>query len=216
MLGRAGHPPVSPQEPVATAVDAASPSSRPPAAWIQGDPADSLYRAAREALDRRDYQRAADLFAQVPARYPKSGYAADALYWRAFALYRVGGVTQLRAALQALDTQRDRFPKAATRGDARALSGRIEGELARRGDPDAAARVTAAAMDAAGPVPPTPPVPPAGAVGAPPTPPTPPTPPVARDGDERCGDDDNDTKLAALNALMQMDDARARPILQRV
>jgi HEAT repeat protein len=68
-------------------------------------------------------------------------------------------------------------------------------------------------MDAAGPVPPTPPVPPAGAVGAPPTPPT---PPVARDGDERCGDDDNDTKLAALNALMQMDDARARPILQRV
>src|SRR5204862_8329271 len=50
----------------------------PPAAWLQGDPADSVYRAARAALDRRDYRQAADLFAQVPARYPRSGYAADA------------------------------------------------------------------------------------------------------------------------------------------
>ena len=33
---------------------------------------------------------AADLFAQIPARFPKSGYAADALYWQAFALYRAG------------------------------------------------------------------------------------------------------------------------------
>ena len=35
----------------------------PPAAWLQGDPADSLYRAARAALDRRDYRQAAELFA---------------------------------------------------------------------------------------------------------------------------------------------------------
>src|SRR6476469_3474344 len=47
-------------------------------------------------------------------------------------------------------------------------------------------------------------------------PPTPPTPPVPGEGDDRCSDDDDDTKLAALNALMQMDDARARPILRRV
>src|SRR5689334_23913070 len=45
-----------------------APDSRPPAAWLVNDPADSLYRAAREALDRRDYQKAADLFAQVPVR----------------------------------------------------------------------------------------------------------------------------------------------------
>src|SRR5829696_2588480 len=84
----------------------------PPAAWLQGDPADSLYRAAREALDRREYRRAADLFAQVSARFPRSGYAADAYYWRAFSLYRTGGAPQLRAALEALDTQQGRFPKA--------------------------------------------------------------------------------------------------------
>jgi TolA-binding protein len=146
MLGRAGSPALPQQDQAAPVPDTASP--RPPAAWLQGDPADSLYRAAREALDRRDYQHAADLFAQVPTRFPKSGYAADALYWRAFSLYRIGGVTQLRAALQSLDSQRARFPKAATTGDARALARRIQGELAQRGDAQAAAQVTAAAMDA--------------------------------------------------------------------
>jgi HEAT repeat protein len=193
---------------------AAPEDSGPPAAWLQGDPADSLYRAAREALDRRDYRGAADLFAQVPSRFPRSGYAADAYYWRAFALYRLGGTAQLKAALQALDTQRERFPKAATKGDAKALAGRIQGELARQGDPAAAAQVAAAAEDAVRPVPPVPPVPPRGPT--PPVPPTPPTPPAMRSGDESCSDEDDDTKLAALNALQQMDDQRARPILRRV
>ena len=80
----------------------AEPAESPRAPWIQGDPADSVYRAAREALNRREYRKAADLFAQIPARYPKSGYAPDAFYWQAFALYRLGGEPQLRAALEAL------------------------------------------------------------------------------------------------------------------
>ena len=72
--------------------DSAAPAEpRPPAAWLQGDPADSLYRAAREALDRRDYRRAAALFEQVPSRFPRSGYAADAYYWRAFRSTESGG-----------------------------------------------------------------------------------------------------------------------------
>src|SRR6476661_9030088 len=133
----------------AVRTSAASDDSTPPAAWLRDDPADSLYRAAREALDRRDFRAAADLFAQVPSRFPKSGYAADAYYWRAFALYRLGGTAQLKAALQALDTQRDRFPTAATKGDAKALARRIQGELARQGDPEAAARVAEDAEDAA-------------------------------------------------------------------
>ena len=62
-----------------------------PRGWLQHDPADSLYRRARETLNRRDYRAAADLFAQITARFPRSGYAADALYWQAFALYRAGG-----------------------------------------------------------------------------------------------------------------------------
>ncbi len=108
---------------------AAEPAEEAPAAWLQGDPADSMYRAAREALNRREYRKAADLFARIPDRYPRSGYAPDAYYWQAFALYRVGREPELRAALDALRRQRARFADAATKGDAAALEQRIQGVL---------------------------------------------------------------------------------------
>ena len=95
-----------------------------PAPWLQGDPADSLYRAARETLNRRDYRTAANLFAQITTRFPRSGYVGDALYWQAFALYRLGGDRDLHEALAALRLQRARFPQAATHGDATALERR--------------------------------------------------------------------------------------------
>jgi HEAT repeat protein len=188
----------------------------PAGVWLQADPADSLYRAARQALDRRDYTHAAELFARVPSRFPQSAYAGDAYYWNAFALYRIGGTSQLHAALDALAAQRESHPRAATRGDAQALERRIEGELARRGDQDAAIRVARAAEAA---VPPPPPVPPVSPV--PPVPPSAPAAPAApggsrAPGDDRCASDEDDTRLAALSALQQMDDARARPILRRV
>ena len=190
---------------------------RVPRGWLQNDPADSLYRRARETLNRRDYRVAADLFSQIPVRFPRSGYAADALYWQAFALYRAGGERDLRTGLAALRQQRERFPKAATKGDAATLERRIQGELARRGDSEAAEAVAAAA-EAVIAVPPVPPV--ASVPPVPPVPPIPPIPPMAgsarshRDG--ACAEDDDDMKVAALNALLQMDEARARPILRRV
>jgi HEAT repeat protein len=195
------------------AVQDSSAAGPPAAAWLQADPADSLYRAARQALDRRDYTHAAELFARVPSRFPRSTYAGDAYYWNAFALYRIGGTSQLHAALDALDAQRESHPRAATRGDAQALERRIEGELARRGDQDAAIRVARAAEAAVPPVPPVPPVP-----LAPPSAPAAPAAPgwSRAPGDDRCAPDEDDTKLAALSALQQMDDARARPILRRV
>ncbi len=196
---------------------AGRPDSTPPAPWPlgdPGDPGDSLYRAAREALDRRDFRLAADLFDQVSAKYPASAYAPDALYWRAFSLYRLGGTAQLRAALQSLSVQRQRFAQAATRGDAAALERRIQGELGRRGDPTAAAYVDSVAEAAA--MPPVPPVPPVPAGEAGPVSPQPPEPPRRGNGDRACRDEDDDTKLAALNALQQMDDERARPILRKV
>jgi TolA-binding protein len=194
-------------------VQDSSAADPPAAAWLQADPADSLYRAARQALDRRDYTHAAELFARVPARFPQSAYAGDAYYWNAFALYRIGGTSQLHAALDALEAQRGSHPRAATRGDAQALERRIEGELARRGDQDAAIRVARAAEAAVPPVPPAPPSAPAApAVSAAPA-----APGGSRAaGDDRCASDEDDTKLAALSALQQMDDARARPILRRV
>ena len=100
---------------------------RIPDPWIQGDPADSLYRLARETLNRREYRTAANLFSQITSRFGRSGYAGDALYWQAFALYRVGGDRDLRAALAALRQQKERYPQAATHGDATALESRILG-----------------------------------------------------------------------------------------
>ncbi len=102
------------------------------------DPADSLYRAAREALNRDNYRHSAQLFRRLRTRYPRSAYTADAFYWEAFSLYRNGGNRDLRQALKVLEKQDERYPEAATRGDAPALVTRIRGELARRGDPDAA------------------------------------------------------------------------------
>jgi HEAT repeat protein len=194
----------------------------PPAPWRQGDPADSLYRAARQALGRREFESAADLFGRLPARFPVSAYAPDAYYWQAFSLYRVGDDAGLRSALDALRTQRTRFPKAATQGDAAALERRIQGELARRGDPGAAVAVerAATAVAAAPPVPavaPTagrPPVPPEPPDVEGPEPPEPPEPPDA--ADKKCDGDDDDIKIAAVNALIQMDSEKARPILQRI
>jgi HEAT repeat protein len=198
----------APQDRAATAQDSVAASENAvPAPWLQGDPADSVYRAAREALNGRDYSRAADLFGQIPTRFPRSGYVADAFYWRAFSLYRLGGSSQLRDGLTALRTQRERFPKAATRGDAAALERRIQGELARRGDSQAAEDITRAVRDAV--EPPERPEPPEA-----PKAPAPPEPPSERGG--QCENEGDDTKLAALNALQQMDDERARPILRRV
>ncbi len=154
----------------------------PPAALFPDDSADSLYRVARKALSDGDYGRAARIFEQIADDYGESAYAGDALYWRAFALYRRGGTDDLHDALASLDDQRSRFPKAATRGDAAALETRIRGELARRGEAQAAEAIHKAADSAT----------------------------------EGCPSDDDDMRVAALNALMQMDADQALPILKKV
>lgn len=105
-----------------------------PEAWAQADPADSLYREARKALSSDAYRKAADMFNQIWRRYPNSTYTPDAYYWQAFALQRLGGDQNIAEALATLETQAQKFPKAATRGDAAALRARMEGVLARRGD----------------------------------------------------------------------------------
>src|SRR5439155_5760407 len=104
----------------------------------QADVADSLYRVARQALNSSQYSRAAELFRSIRDRYPRSTYVPNTYYWQAFALYRTGSDDNLRDARTTLQTQADRYPKATTNRDARVLLRRIQGELARRGDSDAA------------------------------------------------------------------------------
>ena len=182
------HPSLVSREPLApalSALDAPGFATTPRAPWQADDPADSLYRVGREALNRGDYRVAARTFARIAEQYPTSTYAADALYWEAFAHYSIGETADLRAALAALDAQRTRFPKAATRGDADALAVRVRGALARTGDNAAAQSVAEVATKGQ-----------ACVRGA---------------GGER-----DDERVAALNALLQMNAEQAMPILKQV
>lgn len=169
----------------AAAIHAPEFATTPRAAWQADDPADSLYRVGREALNRGDYRVAARTFARIADRYPESAYAGDALYWEAYAHYSIGETGELRAALRALDAQKARFPKAATRGDADALAVRVRGALARAGDNAAAQSVAEAASKGQ---------------------------PCARGN----GNDRDDERVAALNALLQMNAEQAMPILKQV
>src|SRR5258705_5665804 len=84
----------------------------PPKAWAQSDPADSLYRLAREALNRGEYRRAAQLFGDITQKFPNSVYASDARYWRAFALFRLWSTEQLFVKLPTLFDKGRGFPPA--------------------------------------------------------------------------------------------------------
>jgi len=117
----------------------------PPPPWGEAGPADSLYRLGRDAINGGNFRRAAAIFAEISEKYPRSEYAADAPYWRAFALYKLGREDDLREALKSLDTQQSRFPKASTISDGKELAVRIRGVLARQGDAGAAESITRAA-----------------------------------------------------------------------
>ncbi|MEK7380548.1 MAG: HEAT repeat domain-containing protein, partial [Gemmatimonadota bacterium] len=192
-------------------------ATEPPEPGTSQDPGDSLYRAARQALNGNDYGRAVELFRSLRNRYPKSTYVPDSYYWEAYGLMRRGNPEGMRVAARVLQEQATRFPEAATRssGDARALEARIRGELARQGDARAAEQLAVTA-ELAGTAPlarPTTPTP-----MSPPRAPAPPSglvPGVPRPSRSSCGDDD-DVQVAALNAVMQMDGARALPILKKV
>jgi HEAT repeat protein len=167
----------------------------PPAPWAKADPADSLYRLAREALSRGDYKRAAEIFHRIPERYPQSAYAGQALYYEAFALYRSGGDDDLSTARDRLTQLKQRFPSIA-KSDGASLLTRVCGELAKRGDESCAASIDRQAQgdsDVVGP---------------------------RTSGSQRScspdADEDSDDRIAALNALLQMDADRAMPILQKV
>ena len=185
--------PVSLPSPV-SGLRSASPASsgvRLPAAVEESDPADSLFRAARDAMSKGDYKKAADIFRDLRKRYPKSDHVSEALYYEAFSLYRRGESGDLNRALGALDALKAGYPSVASKGDANSLRTRICGELAKRGDSDCAEQITERANDEGRRV-------------------------TKSGGDCPSGDEDDDERVIALNALLQMDAERALPILQKV
>jgi HEAT repeat protein len=165
----------------------------PPEPWAKADPADSLYRLAREALSRGDYKRAAQIFHQIPERYPQSAYAGQAMYYEAFSLYRSGGDDELSAARDRLNQLKQKYPSVAT-GDRTTLMTRVCGELAKRGDEACTMLIDSAANRSSA----------QSSVGS---------------GSTRScpePDDVGDDRIEALKALLQMDADRAMPILKQV
>lgn len=168
--------------------------------------ADSLYRRAREALSGGEYRRAATLFEQIYARYPKTRYASDALYFRAFSLYRTGDTGDMRTALGSLQTLTSKYDGATVQGDARTLRVRICGELAKRGDERCTTEVEGISASASGSS-----IASAGSARAATS-----TARAAQSAQCPDEDDEDDERIAALNALLQMDSERALPILEKV
>jgi len=180
--------PVAPNETmVPDALDGAFLNRRAPAPWAHGDPADSLYRLAREALNRGDYRRAAQLFNDLTQRFPNSAYAYVSAYYEAFSRYRIGTTEELKAADRALRRLAGRSAPNGWRDnrdntDVDGLRTRIRGALAMRGDNDAADLVEQ----------------------------------TARQAGASCDQEDLMVRVEALNALSQMDAAAALPIFRRV
>lgn len=104
----------------------------------QGTPEDSMYRAAREALNRGEYSRASTMFRSLEQKFPRSRVAPAVLYWQAFALYRAGSTDELKRALEVLKAQQERYPDAAADVEAATLRTRLQAALAARGDAGAA------------------------------------------------------------------------------
>src|SRR5205809_200477 len=152
------------------------------------DPTDSLWRAAQRALNRADYQNAANLYGDLARRYPAAARAGDALYWAAFALYKNDNLDRARSLLV---TQQQRYQKAATLRDGDALLARVQAALAKQGDGAAAEWIRRHAQPAAD-------------TGG------------TRGGNCPGEDDDDDLRVAALNGLLQMDATSALPILKKV
>ena len=173
----------------------------------QQDVADSAYRAARQALNNNQYARAAELFSGIRDKYPRSTYVPNTYYWQAFALYRDGSDDALRTAREALKAQKDKYPKASTRRDAEALLRRVQGALAQRGDAEAATEVVEEG-DVIAPRPPRAP--------NTPRPAREPRPPRSARSASCNDDDEDDIRIAALNAVLQMDADRAVPLLKTV
>jgi HEAT repeat protein len=189
-----------------------------PRSWAPADVADSLWKQGRNAISDEDWRAAQKLFSRIHEDYPKSAYAADSYYWEAFALSRRGGTDNVRDAVALLEKQIERFTNASSvkNGDSKSLLTRLQGTLARGGDANAAAeissRATAAAARAdaadARAAAAT-----ARAGGS-----------VARSGRSRsssdvppgCKSEDDDDRVEALNALLQMGSDDALPILKKV
>jgi HEAT repeat protein len=102
---------------------------------------------AREALNESRFEQAAELFSQIYEERSANIEAGDALYWEAFARYRLDKTSQLRRAARLLALQQEKYSEAVMALEGEALAARINGELAERGEAMAAMTITGQANE---------------------------------------------------------------------
>jgi HEAT repeat protein len=206
---------LAPRVASAAPVEGDRPRPQVQASWAPADSADALWKEGRAAIADGAWQRAATVFQRIVDDYPKSAYAPDSRYWAAYALFQIGSTTESRRALVLLVGAMSTTPNAATvkSGEARQLATRIRGQLARNGDASAAESITKEAQSAGNAV----------AMNA----------QQSRSSGRSSNSasatamrpkntancpnsEENDDRIEAINALLQMNSDQAMPILKKV
>lgn len=103
--------------------------------------------AARAALNREQFEHAAQMLAERREQLLQTREAGNALYWEAFARYRLDRTQELKRAVELLRRQQQQFGAAETARDGEALLARVYAELAERGEADAARSVRELSAD---------------------------------------------------------------------
>lgn len=97
---------------------------------------DKMMAAAREALNREQFAKAAQLMHEVYELEQETEAAGNALYWEAFARYRLKKTTELKVAAELLRLQQKEFENVETAREGETLLARLHAELAERGEID--------------------------------------------------------------------------------
>jgi len=139
--------------------------------------AEAYMEEARHSLNRSRYEEAAEKFARVHELAIQKELAGDALYWEAFARFRMERTVELKVAAELLAIQAQEYAMVATAAEGEALAARVYAELAERGEVEAAREIT------------------------------------YRASEEELR---QETRTAALQALMQMDPEKAMPMLEKI
>ncbi|MBL0938577.1 MAG: hypothetical protein IBJ03_06770 [Gemmatimonadaceae bacterium] len=101
------------------------------------DSASQLYLNARVALEQDDTTSALQQLDRVIVGWSQSNRGVQAMYWKAFILYRRGAASDLKTASRLLELATQLAPTTFAIGDASTLLLRIRVRLANAGDSDA-------------------------------------------------------------------------------
>ena len=101
---------------------------------LADEDSDQKMQEAREALNQARYEYAAQLLEEVYEMEKGSQEAGNALYWQAFARYKLNRTHELKVAAELLQLQQEKYRQAETADDGEALLARLYGELAERGE----------------------------------------------------------------------------------